>query len=170
MIYDKHDIKLYEREYGIVVGNEFYPNSEKINICIPKLLVGSTTTKQEKDITLPKERFLNKNIKLKSIKSCNYITALNINSMPEQFDFDLVNDFKLEGETEKEDMPLNHTKEPTHPKHTHVIKKPFTLEKGVISNIYREKLPAGTKVLVSFIGGNLDDVVIDYIFDILKKR
>lgn len=170
MIYDNHDIKLYEREYGIVVGDSFYPNSETINIVIPKLLVGATPTKKEQDITLPKERFLNKNIKLKSIKSCNYIPAININSMPEQFDFELVNDFKIDGETEKEDMPLTHTKEPTHPKHSHMIKKPFSLTKGIISNIYKEKIPAGTKVLVSFVGGNLDDVIIEYIFNVLKKR
>lgn len=170
MIYDKHDMKLYEREYGIIVGDSFYPNSEMINIVIPKLLVGSSSTKKDSTITLPKERFLNKNIKTKDLKSCNYIPALNINSMPEEFDFDLVNDFKIEGETEKEDMPLTHTKEPTHIKHTHMIKKPFTLEKGIISNIYREKLKPGTKVLVSFVGGNLDDVVIDYIFGVYKKR
>ena len=170
MLYDKHDIKLYEREYGIVVGDTFYPNSETINVALPKLLVGSSPTKKETDITLPKERFLNKNIKLKSIKSCNYIPALNINSMPEQFDFDLVNDFKIEGETKTEPTSLIHSKEPTHPKHTHMIKDPFTLTKGIISNIYREKIPAGTKVLVSFVGGNVDDIVIDYIFGVLKKR
>lgn len=173
MIYDD-GIRIFEKEEGVLVGPDNYAFSKKLKIDIPALFIDSEPSAiKESSVGLNTKRNLNPKFKVKSnITSVNYVEAINVTSIPSQMMFDLTNKYTLEGKTDGlingNMIPMSHQKESPHPDHKHDLKTPFKIKEGVISNLYREKVPAGTKVLVSFIRGDLDKPVVEFIFDIIK--
>ena len=173
MIYN-NGIKIYEKEEGVLVGTENYAFSKTLKIDIPSLFIDSNPSAEQKSsVGINTKKNLNPKFKVKSNITCvNYVEAVNITSIPSQFKFDLTNKYTLDGKSDglanSNMAPMSHQREGPHPDHKHDLKTPFKIKEGVASKLYRDAVPAGTKVIVSFIRGDLDKPVVEFIYDVIK--
>ena len=170
------------KEYALLVDKKAKVTDKVFNIVIPRIMpnipLGASPKTESKQI---KVEMVNSDFKYdSSITLANSIEAKSATYFRTQLLGDVT---KMEAvkEAETEDsllVPLIHDKpvpgasiDPTthDVKHKHVISKPFKIDQMLYIDFDKDEINNGAKMLVEFIGGDINEVYVTYIPDILPK-
>lgn len=164
-------------EYGILLDNKKAVTSKSFRVIIPRLCPRLSQDKVNIQSVSPnKSRILNKDFKVSGYKTQNFLEAENITSLRTKHKGNVYDMSKSQGITEKETMnkmpvKLIHKPKggPPHPPHEHMIKKPFKFYDMVYETLNDESISKGAKLICGFMGGNIYDVKVVYIPDIIPR-